>query len=196
MLLAVSQTLQGFLHAVVPPPLAHTEQDQWVRIADLSSESASEHANRLALNLYAVEPDPYQMNRIMPSDGGRHRDAPLPLALHYLVTYYSDRHDQVQTVLSRVAQAFHSCPLIQVSQYLDPTDGSLDAAERASLPERIRVRLATPEGDKVSHLWSAMRQGRRLALYYRVEAALVPAFMPKLHAAVGAPVPPVPEFHR
>ncbi len=193
MLLAVSQTLQGFLQAVLPPPLAHTEVDQWVRIAELTSEAASEHQHRLVVNLYTVEPDPHMMNRAASSEGGVYRDPPLPLALHYLITYCSDRHDQVQQILGQVAQAFHSCPLIQVRQYLDPALYAGYQRAQVPLPDRIRLRLETPEGDKISHLWSAMRQGRRLALYYRADVALIPTLLPSDQQAVGAPVPPVPK---
>ena len=178
MLLAVSQTLQGFLQAVIPPPLAHTEIEQWVRIAELTSEVASEHANRLVLNLYSVEPDPTLLNRTASSDGGVYRDPPMPLSLRFLITYFSDRHELVQEVLGQVVQAFHTCQLIQVRQYLAPEVYASYGRIGVPLPERIRLRLETPEGDKISHLWSAMRQGRRLALYYRADVALIPSFLP------------------
>lgn len=189
MLLAVSRTLQAFLHAVVPPPLAHTELEQWVRLADLSSEAASEHANRLVVNLYAVEPDAFLRNGSATHEGGVSREAPLPLGLHFLITYYGERHDEVQRVLGHVLQAFHSSPLIVVRQYLDAADiAALGGAQ--VLPERVRVRLEVPEGDKVSHLWNAMRQGRRLALYYRADVALVPGQLPTVHRPVAAGRPP------
>lgn len=181
MLVAVSEVLKNFLQSTVAAPIPQLDPKEWVQIAELNADTVADQNNRLILFLYAVEPDPYAVQSTRTGANGV-QAKPLPLALHYLITFLSDSHSLDQRVLGNVIQAFHTEPLLLTRNYLDASRFE-QFESRGELAEHIRVNLKSPEIDKVSHLWNSMRTGQRLALYYSVSVASVPD-----SARMGAPV--------
>lgn len=141
------------------------------------------------MNLYEVEPSPFLRNNESLPSRGAYEISPLPLSLHYLFTFISNSQERALQALDGVLAAFHSEPQIETRNYRDPY-GIQEMELNSELPSKIRVRLESPGTEKISHLWNGFRQGLQLALYYQVDAAIVPAYFDKKTSAVGRPQDP------
>jgi hypothetical protein len=76
----------------------------------------------------------------------------------------------VQEWLTEVLRVFASQPRLGPAQ-LHP-----DLAGRV---EQLTVRLRSPSVEELNRLWTALNVGMRLALFYEVDAALIPPSEPQ-----------------
>ena len=188
MLVVVSRALKAFIEGNVAPPLPDKRDSDWVRIANLTPETGEEHQDCLILNLFEVEPDPYVRNFTPEPQGGTHGRPPLPLALHYLITFLSPSAEALLSAMGGVMRAFHTEPVVELDRYLPEEYPSAKAAGVAT--RRLHVYLETPDSEKISHLWTGMRKGLQLALYYRVSVAMVPGYLDVRTPYVSRPAVP------
>lgn len=188
MLVIVSKALKAFIEGNVPPPVPEKRASDWVSIANLTPETSDQHQDCLLLNLFEIEPDPYVRNFSPEPQGGSHGRPHLPLALHYLITFLSPSAEVLLGALGGVLRAFHTEPTVEIDKYLPEEYATARAAGVAT--QKLHVHLETPDPDKISHLWTGMRKGLQLALYYRVSVAMVPGYMDVRTPAVTRPIPP------
>lgn len=159
MIREVSEALVDVIHAVTP------DLSDWVEIHSLSTaESNAPSGTKAALALIAIEPHPHMINRpLVESPGGLVR-APLFLKLRYLITYMGD-HEESQTRLDRIVQAFHTTPVLHGPTLQAPLAGAIDS---------IAIRMLSPTADERNQIWGALGRPGRLALFYEVDVAPVP----------------------
>jgi hypothetical protein len=84
--------------------------------------------------------------------------------LHYLATYIGD-HDEAQSRLGRIVQAFHTTPILR------QPDLQLPLAE---MVESITIRLVAPSHDERNQIWGALGRAGRLSVFYEVDVAPIP----------------------
>ena len=156
MIRAVSEALVGVIHG------ATADLGQWVELHSLStSEASTPGSTKGALALIAVEPHPHMVNRpLVESPSGLVR-APLFLKLRYLFTYMGD-HEEAQTRLTRVVQAFHTTPVLHGPTLEPPLAGVVDS---------LAIRMLSPTADERNQIWGALGRAGRLALFYEVDVA-------------------------
>jgi len=189
MLLSVSKALQGFLQATVAPP-DETPIERWVQIAG-NDQSSGDGRGELHLSLYEVEPDPFLRNVRGKPEGGTYGPTPLPLTLHYMVTYPVGLAEHRHEALGGVLRAFHTQPSLNALDYL-AVDESKQVARDGTIASALQVLLELPAVEKLGHMWSAQGNGAQLALFYRVNVALIPAFLQVRTVAVDGFDPPIP----
>src|SRR5680860_607128 len=155
---AVSEALIGVIHDATP------DLGQWVELHSLStSETGVPGSTKAALALVAVEPHPHMLNRPLIETGAGLVRAPLYLKLHYLITYMGG-HDEAQTRIARVVQAFHTTPMLEGPALQPPLAGAVDS---------LAIRLSSPTADERNQVWGALGRPGRLALFYEVDVAPV-----------------------
>jgi hypothetical protein len=154
----VSEALIAVIHD------ATADLGQWVEMHSLStSENGVPGAAKAALALVAVEPHPHMLNRpLIESSSGLVR-APLFLKLRYLITYMGP-HDEAQTRLARIVQAFHTTPMLEGPALQPPLAGAV---------ESLAIRMLSPTADERNQIWGALGRPGRLALFYEVDVAPV-----------------------
>ena len=155
----VSEALRDVVHEATP------DLGTWVVLHSLSqADSVPLPDNKCILALVAVAEHPHLRNRPLVEGAAGLVRAPLSLQLTFVITYVGD-HDETQTRLARVVQAFHTTPILRLPA-LDPTL----AAEVGT----IVIRLLAPSADERNQIWGALGRPGRLALFYEVDVAPVP----------------------
>ncbi len=157
MIREVSETLVDVIHQATP------DLGDWVALHSLSQADGAPDATKAALALIAVAPHPHLVNRPMVERETGLVRAPLWLKLHYLVTVFGD-HDEAQTKLGRVVQAFHTTPVVDHTMLQPPLLDEVDS---------LAVRLLAPSPDERNQVWGALGRPGRLALFYEVDVAPV-----------------------
>jgi len=136
----------------------------WVQIRSLAQGDTAPDDKKAVIALIAVAPHPHMINRpLVESSVGLVR-APLNLKLTYLVTYIGD-HDEAQTRLGRIVQAFHTTPVLTGADLQPPLRDTVDA---------IAIRLLSPTHDERNQVWGVLGRPGRVALFYEVDVAPVP----------------------
>lgn len=159
MILEVSEALVDLIERSTP------DLDGWVVQHSLSqAETTPVPENKAVLALLAVAEHPQLRNRPLVEGVGGLVRAPLALQLHYLVTYIG-AHDEAQTRLGRIAQAFHTTPILRAPAL---------APGLAEQVGSLAIRLGAPTADERNQIWSALGRPGRLALFYEVDVAPVP----------------------
>ena len=168
MLLAISKTLQQHLKASIP----NTASSDWVTIgAFVHDEPATLPDGKLVVFLYAIEENPHLRNRPRVANAaGEYVPPPLALTLQYLITYVSSSAADVQEWLAEVLRVFASQPRLGPAHLHPDLAGRLD---------QLTVRLRSPSIEELNRLWTALNVGMRLALFYEVDAALIPQTDPE-----------------
>lgn len=82
----------------------------------------------------------------------------------YLVTYIGE-HDEAQTRLGRIVQAFHTTPVVRPPDLAPPLSDDV---------ESLGIRLLAPNADERNQVWGSLGRAGRLALFYEVDVAPVP----------------------
>lgn len=154
----VSDALVDVIHTATP------DLGAWVELSSLSSADPAPTANKAAMALIAVEPHPHMLNRPLVDGVAGLVRAPLHLKLRYLITY-TGPHDEAQTRIARIVQAFHTTPIVDTTMLQPPLSDEVDA---------IAIRLLSPTADERNQIWGALGRPARLALFYEVDVAPVP----------------------
>ncbi len=154
----VSDALVDVIHTATP------DLGAWVELSSLSSADPAPTANKAAMALIAVEPHPHMLNRPLVDGVAGLVRAPLHLKLRYLITY-TGPHDEAQTRIARIVQAFHTPPIVDTTMLQPPLSDEVDA---------IAIRLLSPTADERNQIWGALGRPARLALFYEVDVAPVP----------------------
>lgn len=170
MIREISEALLDVVHRATPDV-----GTDWVVLHSLSqADPATLPENKAVLALVAVEEHPHLRNSPLVEGLTGLIRAPLWLQLHYVVTYVGD-HDEAQTRLARVIQAFHTTPILR------GTD--LEPAVAAEV-EAITVRLRAPSPEERNQVWGALGRAGRLSLFYEVDVAPVPILEREGHGRV------------
>lgn len=157
MIRAVSEALVDVIEQATP------DLGAWVALHSLSSADPSPDQTKATLALIAAAPHPHMVNRPMIDGVAGLVRAPMALRLQYLITCFGE-HDEAQTRLARIAQAFHTTPVVKATALQPPL-----ATEVASLA----VRMLSPTHDERNQIWGALGRPGRLALFYEVDVAPV-----------------------
>jgi uncharacterized protein DUF4255 len=149
MLLGISKTLRDYLRSAI--------SDTDVEIGMLGATIAPSPAETVLIFLYAVE-ELYELGTPPPRNG---KPAIPALRLHYLVTCTSASAIDLQERLSRVLDAFDRHPVFRGHDL----DGSI--SDRI---EAVTMQLRAPTSNELMNIWTALRTGMLLSLYYEVTA--------------------------
>lgn len=160
MIAEVSDALVDTVHRATP------DLGDWVVQHSLSQGDTSPGVpeNKGVLALVAVGEHGHLRNRPLVEGVAGLVRPPLALRLHYLVTYWGP-HDEAQTRLARVIQAFHTTPVLRAPDCGPPLTDDVDT---------ITVRLLDPTPDERNQVWGALGRSGRLALFYQADVAPVP----------------------
>lgn len=159
MLLEISNSLRSFLISVFP----EVEGNGWIEVLS-GANAAGLPAEKLTLLLYAVHEAPLQRSEFKAVVEREAKLPPLALKLHYMIAFNSMDDEETQRRLSRVLQAFHERPLL-APEFFDP--GLTDRLAN------LAIQLYSPTSEELNHLWSALKVGMQLALFYEVNATVV-----------------------
>jgi hypothetical protein len=155
----VSEALQDVIHQATP------DLGSWLVLHSLSqADKAPVPDLKGILSLVAVEEHPHLRNRPLVDGIAGLVRAPLSLKLLYLATYIGD-HDEAQTRLGRIVQAFHTTPILRRPDMRPPL---------ADMVESITIRLVAPTHDERNQIWGALGRAGRLSVFYEVDVAPIP----------------------
>ena len=149
MLLGISKTLRDYLRSAI--------SDTAVEIGILGAGPVPPAAETILVFLYAVE-ELYDLSTPPPTSA---KQVPPVLRLRYLVTCTSASAIDLQERLSRVLDAFDRNPVFRGQDL----DGSI-----SDKIETVTVQLRAPASDELMNIWTALRTGMVLSLYYEVTA--------------------------
>lgn len=159
MIREVSEALRDVVHRATP------DLGSWVVLHSLSQgDKTALQDNKGVLALVAVAEHPHLRNRPLVDGLTGLVRAPLSLQLSYVVTYVGD-HDEAQTRLGRVVQAFHTTPVVRAPELAPPLSDEV---------ESLAVRLLAPSADERNQVWGSLGRPGRLSLFYEVDVAPVP----------------------
>lgn len=159
MIREVSEALRGVIHRATP------DLGSWVVLHSMSqADKTPLPETKGILALIAVEEHDHMRNLPLVDGLTGLVRAPLSLKLHYLVTFTGD-HDECQSRLARIVQAFHTSPILR-APYLEPP--------LADEVECVTIRMVAPTHDQRNQIWGALGRAGRVALFYEVDVAPVP----------------------
>lgn len=158
MILEVSEALVDVIHAATP------EMGAWIELHSLSTAGDAPTSTSAQLALIAVAPHPHMINRPLVEGHKGLMRAPLHLRLTYVVTYLGE-HGEAQIRLDRIAQAFHTTPIVKRTDLQPPLSAAV---------ESITIRMLSPTADERNQIWGILGRSGPVALYYEVDVAPVP----------------------
>lgn len=159
MIAEVSEALRDLIHQATP------DFGSWVVLHSLSQGDKTPLPDTKGiLALVAVEEHDHTRNRPLVEGRAGLVRAPLWLKLHYLATFTGE-HDEAQRRLGRIAQAFHTTPILRAPM-IPPS--------LADEVEAVTIRLVGPSHDERNQIWGALGRPGRLSLFYEVDVAPVP----------------------
>lgn len=159
MILEVSDALRDVIHRATP------DLGSWVVHHSLSqADKVPLPDAKGILALLAVEEHAHLRNRPLVEGVAGLVRAPLSLKLHYLVTFTGE-HDEAQSRLGRVVQAFHTTPIVRAPDLTPPLAGQVDS---------VVIRLVGPGNDERNQIWGALGRPGRLSVFYEVDVAPIP----------------------
>jgi hypothetical protein len=159
MIREVSEALRDVIHQATP------DLGSWVILHSLSqADKVALPDSKGILALIAVEEHGHMRNRPLVEGVAGLVRAPLSLKLHYLATYIGD-HDESQSRLGRIVQAFHTTPILR------PPDLTPPLADEV---ESIVIRLVGPTHDQRNQIWGALGRAGRVSVFYEVDVAPIP----------------------
>jgi hypothetical protein len=158
MILEVSEALVDVIHAATP------DIGDWVELHSLTQVGTAPTTTDAQLTLIAVAPHPHMINRPLVEGIAGLVRAPLHLRLTYVVTYLGE-HSEAQIRLDRIAQAFHTTPIIKRSDLEPPLSDAV---------ESITIRMLSPTADERNQIWGTLGRSGPVSLFYEVDVAPVP----------------------
>jgi uncharacterized protein DUF4255 len=158
MILEISTALCDLVHRATP------DLGSWVVPHSLSQSDNAPPDKKGVLALIAVEEHAYTRNRPLVDGPAGLVRAPLALKLHYLMTYFGD-HEESQTRLGRIVQAFHTTPILRAPDLTPPLIDEVDT---------LTIRLVGPSADERNQIWGALGRPGRVSLFYEVDVAPIP----------------------
>lgn len=159
MIREVSEALRELVHQATP------DLGSWVVLHSLSqADKVAPPDNKAILSLIAVAEHPHLRNRPLVAGLTQLVRAPMSLQLTYLVTYIGE-HDESQTRLGRIVQAFHTTPILRAPALAPPL---------ADEVECLTIRMLAPTADERNQVWGSLGRPGRLSLFYEVDVAPVP----------------------
>ena len=189
---ALQRLLQSAVGADVPGA------DAWTDRPDQRQQGANEGPG-VNIYLYQVGSDPTQRNADLPTrgPGGQVRQRPrVPLALHYLLSFYGDEGElEPQRVLGSAVRTLHARPLIThelidavtaAAQAVPPVHPSLAASDLVDQLDLVRLSPLALNLEELSKLWSVFFQVP-YALSVAYQASVVYLEQPVV-AVAGPPV--------
>ena len=139
-----------------------------VSISSMQGDGAVLANDKLHIFLHGVRENGHLRNRPQQrSTDGLYRPAPMGLTLDYLIIYKpkTDDHEEEQTRLSQILEAFYTHPRLNTEDLVP---------EIADVVDHLTVRLRSPGAEEMNQIWTALNRAKPLALYYEVNAALIP----------------------
>ena len=173
---AVTATLRSLLVRGVGIP------DVTARPLDNARRSVT--GNQLNLFLYQVLPDAALRNQDMPrrTKPGETGYPPLPLALYYLLTAYSDEEDDTNAhrLLGEAMGVLHDHPLLGAAEIKNATSPIPDLADSDlhEQIERVRITLQPLTFEDMSKLWTTFQTHYRVSAAYQVSVVLIESTRP------------------
>jgi hypothetical protein len=194
---ALQRLLQGAVSADVPGA------DAWTDRPDRHNNGTTDGPG-VNIYLYQVGAEPTQRNSDLPTrgPGGQVRLRPqVPLALHYLLSFYGDEGElEPQRVLGSAVRTLHARPLVThdlidavtaAAHATPPVHPSLADADLADQIDLVRVTPLPLNLEELSKLWSVFFQvPYTLSVAY--QASIV--FLEEPVVAVGGPPVLQPEI--
>jgi len=145
------------------------------RPPDKARENMS--GDQVNLFLYQTMPDGAWRNMDMPRQlkPGETGQPPLPLILSYLLTAYSDDHDDVPAhkLLGQAMSALHDHPLLDAKEIADATQTDVKDSDLHEQIERVRITLQPLPVEELSKLWTAFQTNYRASAAYQVSVILI-----------------------
>jgi hypothetical protein len=157
-ILEVSEALVDVIHAATP------DMGDWIELHNLTSGGTAPTSVKAQLALIAVAPHPHMINRPLVEGVAGLVRAPLHVRLTYVVTYLG-AHNEAQIRMDRIAQAFHTTPIVSRTDLQPPLSDAV---------ESITIRMLSPTADERNQIWGALGRSGPLALFYEVDVAPVP----------------------
>jgi len=158
MILEVSEALVDVIHAATPA------MGDWIELHSLTTVGTGPTNTNGQLALIAVEPHPHMVNRPLVEGANGLVRAPLHLRLTYVVTYLG-AHAEAQIRIDRIAQAFHTTPIVRGADLQPPLSDAV---------ESLTIRMLSPTSDERNQIWGTLGRPGPLALFYEVDVAPVP----------------------
>jgi Pvc16 N-terminal domain len=159
MIREVSDALRDVIHQATP------DLGSWVVLHSMSqAEKTPVPDIKGILALIAITEHGFMRNRPLVEGIAGLVRAPLSLKLHYLVTFTGE-HDEAQSRLGRVVQAFHTTPILRAPDLTPPLSNEV---------ESIAIRLVNPGHDERNQIWGALGRVGRLSVFYEVDVAPIP----------------------
>ena len=150
------------------------------RPPDKARESMS--GGQVNLFLYQTMPDGAWRNMDMPRllKPGETGQPPLPLILSYLLTAYSDDHDDVPShkLLGQAMSVLHDHPLLDAAEIRDATQTDVAGSDLHEQIERVRITLQPLPAEELSKLWTAFQSSYRTSAAYQVAVVLIESTRP------------------
>jgi len=158
MILEVSEALVDVIHASTP------DMGEWIELHHLTTTGTGPTTGKAQLALIAVAPHPHMINRPLVEGVGGLVRAPLHLRLTYVATYLG-LHSEAQIRMDRIAQAFHTMPIVRSVDLQPPLSDAV---------ESLTIRMLSPTADERNQIWGTLSRPGPLALFYEVDVAPVP----------------------
>jgi len=154
--------------------------DVTARALDKARDNIS--GDQVNLFLYQTTVDPAWRNMDMPrqTKPGESGQPPLPLALYYLLTAYSDDTDDVksQILLGRAMSVLHDHPLLDKTEIENASSGVLATSDLHEQLERVRITHEPLPLEELSKLWTAFQTNYRTSAAYQVSVVLIESTRP------------------
>jgi hypothetical protein len=157
-ILEVSEALVDVIHAATP------DMGEWIELHSLTTSGTGPSTTKAQLALIAVAPHPHMINRPLVEGIAGLVRAPLHLRLTYVATYLGT-HTEAQIRIDRIAQAFHTTPIVTSSDLEPPLSDAV---------ESLTIRMLSPTADERNQIWGTLGRPGPLALFYEVDVAPVP----------------------
>lgn len=158
MILEVSEALVDVIHAATP------DMGDWIELHNLTASGIAPSTTKAQLALIAVAPHPHMINRPLVDGIAGLVRAPMHLRLTYVAAYLG-LHTEAQIRMDRIAQAFHTTPIVKRTDLEPPLSDAV---------ESLTVRMLSPTADERNQIWGTLGRPGPLALFYEVDVAPVP----------------------
>lgn len=158
MILEVSEALVDVIYAATP------DMGDWIELHSLTSAATAPSTTKAQLALIAVAPHPHMINRPLVEGNAGLVRAPMHLRLTYVAVYLG-KHDESQIRMDRIAQAFHTTPIVKRTDLEPPLNAAV---------ESLTIRMLSPTADERNQIWGTLGRPGPLALFYEVDVAPVP----------------------
>jgi hypothetical protein len=160
---AISESLRILIgNNIVLPGVTVTEQSP--------SDMELAGINGVSVWLYKVTRHEFTLNQTVSRPTLNQRaHPPLPVTLHYLISFNMNDALDEQLLLGRILQLFNDAPQLSGSNLQGSLIGSDDVF-------RIRLEMLTLE--ELTRIWNALQQPYRISITYQVDVVLLDSARP------------------